>query len=141
MVHDYGPGRQFASVHVEMSAEADVLECHDILDNIERDFFEEIKLHMVVHLDPIVTNDDNVNSFRTWLNCEIKTIDERLTIHDLRMVVGKTHTNVIFDCVIPHNFNMTPQELKTRIGSLISSSYDNYFAVITIDTDFAPISE
>lgn len=141
MVHDYGPGRQFASVHIEMAAEADVLECHDVLDNIERDFFSEINLHMVVHLDPIVTNDDNVNNFRFWLGEEIKTIDERLTIHDLRMVVGKSHTNVIFDCVIPHEFNMTQQELKNSISLLIKKTYPNYFAVITIDTDFAPVNK
>lgn len=140
MVHDYGPGRQFASVHVEMAAEADVLECHDILDNIERDFMEEINLHMVVHLDPIITNDDKVHNFRLWLSDEIKTINKKLSIHDLRMVVGKSHTNVIFDCVVPHEFNMSHSELKHKICTLVQSRYPDYFCVITIDTDFAPIN-
>lgn len=140
MVHDYGPGRQFASVHVEMAAEADVLECHDVLDNIERDFMREINLHMVVHLDPIITNDDKVHNFRLWLSDEIKTINNSLSIHDLRMVVGKTHTNVIFDCVVPHDLNITHSELKHKISTLVQKTYHDYFCVITIDTDFAPIN-
>ncbi|MBQ9948112.1 MAG: cation transporter, partial [Oscillospiraceae bacterium] len=110
MVHDYGPGRIFASVHVEMAAEADVLESHDIIDNIERDFLGE-GLNLVVHFDPIVTSDSAVGDTRREIAEIASKIDERLSIHDLRMVPGPTHTNVIFDCVVPHNFSMTDEEL------------------------------
>lgn len=139
MVHDYGPGRQFASVHVEMAAEADVLESHDVIDNIERDFLENINLHMIVHLDPIVTTSESVNDFRSWLSNNIKTINERLTIHDLRMVEGTTHTNVIFDCVVPHNIGMENKQLKEKIIELVKNEYADYFCVITFDSDFAPV--
>ncbi len=139
MVHDYGPGRQFASVHVEMAAEADILESHDVIDNIERDFFENINLHMIVHLDPIVTSNEHVNDFRSWLSESIKKIDEKLTIHDLRMVQGTTHTNVIFDCVVPHTYKRGNKTLKEEIDILVKSEYPDYFCVITFDSDFAPI--
>ncbi len=141
MVHDYGPGRQFASVHIEMAAEADVLESHDVLDNIERDFLKNINLHMIAHLDPIITSDECVNNFRSWLSENIKTIDDRLTIHDLRMVQGTTHTNVIFDCVIPAEFPMENKELKEKICELVENEYPDYFCVITIDSDFAPVQK
>lgn len=111
MVHDYGPGRQFASAHVEMAGEGDVFASHDLLDNIEQDFLKE-GLVMTLHYDPIVTNDPRVSDMRHWISIHIKEIDPRLTIHDLRTVPGPTHTNVIFDCVRPHDLAMTNDELR-----------------------------
>ena len=139
MVHDYGPGRQFASVHVEMAAEADVLESHDVIDNIERDFLENINLHMIVHLDPIVTSNECVNNFRAWLSENIKTVDKKLTIHDLRMVQGTTHTNVIFDCVVPNELPYDLKVLKEKINDLVHEEHPDYFCVITFDSDFASV--
>ena len=86
MIHDYGPGRKFASVHVEMAAEGDVLKSHDVIDNIERDFLSKDNLNIIVHYDPIVTKDDIVNDFRSWLMEQVKSIDPHLSIHDLRIV-------------------------------------------------------
>ena len=105
MVHDYGPGRLFASVHVEMAAEEDVLKSHDIIDNIEKDFFENDNLHMVIHFDPIVTGDEVVGDIRKYLMEKVKQIDSRLSIHDLRMVPGVSHTNVIH--AVKDNIRMT----------------------------------
>ena len=139
MVHDYGPGRQFASVHVEMAAEADVLESHDVIDNIERDFLSNINLNMIVHLDPIVTSNECVNDFRRWLSENIKMIDKNLTIHDLRMVQGTTHTNVIFDCVVPNSYTAGNKSLKEKIDILVKEQYPDYYCVITFDSDFAPV--
>jgi cation diffusion facilitator family transporter len=139
MVHDYGPGRQFASVHVEMAAEADVLSCHDIIDNMENDFKKNFNLHMIIHYDPVVTNDPSVTNFRHWLSQEIKKIDENLTIHDLRLVPGTTHTNVIFDCVVPHNINISASEITAQIKDIVSDKYPTYRCVITIDASFAAI--
>ncbi|MDD5796263.1 MAG: cation diffusion facilitator family transporter, partial [Oscillospiraceae bacterium] len=119
LVHDYGPGRQFASVHVEMAAEEDVIESHDVLDNIERDFLNE-GLHMIVHFDPIVTSDSKVSNLRKWLSKQVAGIDENLTIHDLRVVPGVTHTNVIFDCVVPFDFNMAEGRLKNKICEIVN---------------------
>lgn len=137
MVHDYGPGRQFASVHVEMPAEADVVESHDILDNIERDFLNNDGLHLIVHFDPISTKDNEVNELRIWIAEKIKSIDKRLSIHDLRVVRGKTHTNVIFDCVIPNDADMSEKELKREISKLVAEEYPSHYCVITIDRSYA----
>ncbi len=136
LVHDYGPGRQFASVHVEMAAEEDVIKSHDVLDNIERDFLNE-GLHMIVHFDPIVTSDSTVSNLRKWLAEQVAGIDENLTIHDLRVVPGVTHTNVIFDCVVPFDFNMTEGQLKNKISEIVNSKYPSYNCIITIDKSFA----
>ena len=137
MIHDYGPGRQFASVHVEMAAEDNVLESHDVIDNIERDFLKNDGLNLIVHFDPIVTGDDTVNDLRCWLMEKVKTIDKNLSIHDMRIVPGTSHTNLIFDCVMPHSLNMTPSELKSKIRNLVNEEYPNYYSVMTIDSCYA----
>ncbi len=137
MVHDYGPGRLFASVHVEMAAENDVLESHDVIDNIERDFLENDGLHMIVHLDPISTKDSLVSELRIWISEQIIYLDERLTIHDLRIVKGPTHTNVIFDCLVPHDMEIGEKEIKNYLRNIIREKYPNYYAVVTIDRSYA----
>lgn len=139
MVHDYGPGRLFASVHVEMAAEEDVLKCHDIIDNIEKDFLEHENLNMVIHFDPIVTSDEVVGDLRKWLSRQVRQIDERMTIHDLRMVPGESHTNMIFDCVVPHEFTLTDSEVKQRLRELVAAEYPGYRCVITVDKSYAAI--
>lgn len=137
MIHDCGPGRKFASVHVEMAAEGDVLKSHDVIDNIERDFLSKDNLNIIVHYDPIVTKDDIVNDFRSWLMEQVKSIDPHLSIHDLRIVPGNSHTNLVFDCVMPHCINMSPSELKAEIRRLVNIKYPNYYCVITIDSSYA----
>ena len=139
MVHDYGPGRQFASVHVEMAAEQNVMECHDIIDTIERDFKKNFNLHMIIHYDPVVTNDPAARDLRRWISDEVKKIDPGLSIHDLRVVPGSTHTNVIFDCVVPHNLSISASEITRRITKTVADKYPGYVCVITIDASFAAI--
>lgn len=139
MVHDYGPGRQFASVHVEVAAEEDILKSHDIVDNIERDFHKSMNLHLVVHMDPIVTGDERVGDMRSWLSEHVPLIHPKLTVHDLRIVPGDTHTNLIFDCVIPHELNGKEAEVKRRIAELVSKEFPQYFCVISIDHSFSVI--
>ncbi len=138
MIHDYGPGRQFGSVHVEMAAENDVLVNHDVIDNIERAFLKS-GLHMIIHFDPIITQNSVVDDLRGWLCEQVKTIHPSLTIHDLRIVPGATHTNVIFDCVVPANLGMKYSELKAAIGRLVVQQYPDHYCVITIDTNFAAL--
>ncbi len=139
MVHDYGPGCQFASVHVEVAAEADVLEMHDMIDNIERACMRDYGLHMVVHMDPIVTADETVGDVRHRLAEKVAEIDSRLTIHDLRMVPGPTHTNLVFDCVVPHDFNMANAELREKISAAARELDPNYICVITVENSFAAL--
>lgn len=136
MVHDYGPGRQFASAHVEMAAEANPLDSHDTLDNIEREFLERDGMHVVLHYDPIVTDDPQVCDLRNWIAQQVKVIDPELTIHDLRCVPGPTHTNVIFDCVRPHGLAMSDDELRDTISGLVKSRHPGYDCVITVDRSY-----
>ena len=139
MVHDYGPGRQFASVHVELAAEDDVMASHELIDDIERDFLKNDRLPVVIHFDPIVTSDAQMGDMRRWLAEAVKTIDPSLTIHDLRMVPGVSHTNLIFDCVTPPGFTISSGRLKEAIGRLVSEKDPGYRCVITVESNFAAV--
>ena len=139
MVHDYGPGCQFASVHVEVAAEGDVIEMHDIIDNIEREISTLYNLHLVIHMDPIVTADDTIGEVRHRLADEVAKIYEELSIHDLRVVVGPTHTNLVFDCVVPHGFKMSNKELREKISAAAKAIDEKYICVVTVESSFAAL--
>ena len=141
MVHDYGPGRCFASVHVEMAAEKDVLESHDIIDNIERDFHDNVNIHLVIHYDPIQTGDRAVGTLRAWVEGQLKTISPQLSMHDFRTVRGPTHTNLIFDVVVPAGFALDDAALRARIQQLAQQKNTQemkYYTVVTVDHSYAP---
>ena len=139
IVHDYGPGRRFASVHVEVAAEEDVIKSHDCIDNIERYFLIEEGLNLIIHMDPIVTENEAVSGLRSLIEREVRGIDLSLSIHDLRVVPGTTHTTVIFDCVVPPSSGISYGEIRKRITSALSSEYENHFAVITFESSYSPI--
>ena len=136
MVHDYGPGRQFASAHVEMAAEADPLESHDLIDNIEQDFKNDDHLIVTLHYDPIVTDDPTVADMRNWINQAVKIIDPRVSIHDLRCVPGPTHTNVIFDCVRPSDLDLSEDQLRRRVTEIVRNHYPRTIPKITVDESY-----
>ncbi|MFQ6858812.1 MAG: cation diffusion facilitator family transporter [Collinsella sp.] len=136
MVHDYGPGRQFASAHVEMAAETDPLESHDTLDNIEQSFKDEDGLIVTLHYDPIVTNDPHVADMRNKINALAQSISPHASIHDLRCVPGPTHTNVIFDSLHPADCGLSPQEFKSRLSALVVEEYPDAVPKITVDEDY-----
>ena len=133
MVHDYGPGQCFASVHAEMDSREDPLLCHDVLDDIERDALRELRVHLVIHYDPIVTDDAELNHMRTFVQETIRAIDPELTLHDFRMVRGAQHTNLIFDLVIPYSLVGKQAELKHRIDARVQQEDRKYYTVITFD--------
>ena len=135
MVHDYGPGRRFASVHVEMDSREDPLVCHDIIDNIERDFAEQEHLRLVVHYDPLVTNDAELTRMRELVTAEVHAIDPRLSLHDFRMVRGPKHTNLIFDLAIPYDLANKKAELKALIDKKVQFENQQYYTVITFDCE------
>lgn len=137
MVHDYGPGQCFASVHAEMDAQANPLLCHDILDDIERDAKEQLHVHLVVHYDPVVTNDRELNRMKTLVEQEVKAIEPTLSIHDFRMVRGVKHTNLIFDLVVPFKFKGREAEFKERIDQKVQFENKKYYTVITFESPFA----
>ena len=139
LVHDYGPGRRFASVHVEMAAEADVMESHEVIDSIERDFLTRRNLHLIVHLDPIVTQDPGLNDLRLWLSQAVTAIHPELTVHDLRLVKGHARSRLIFDCVRPPDLKLSDTELKERLRDIVRKRYPTYACAITVDESYAPI--
>lgn len=135
MVHDYGPGRRFASVHVEMDRELDPLFSHNIIDAIENDFAEKENMHLVIHYDPMVTDDETVNEAKKLIEAIVRHLNDRLSIHDFRLVEGPMHTNVIFDLVVPFELEPQAEELKNGIVRLLRESHPDYNAVIHIDSD------
>jgi len=120
VVHNYGPSKYFATVHAEVDAKQDILLCHDLIDNIERDFARDLDINLVIHLDPVVTDDKEINKLRDRVTLIINSIDERLSMHDFRIVKGKTHTNLIFDVVVPVDFEIQFKELINRIEKSIN---------------------
>lgn len=134
MVHSYGVGTTIASLHVEVDGSADIFKTHDAIDNIEKELFSEYGIQCTVHMDPIVTDDDAVNSMRIMVAKIVEEIDESWQIHDFRMVVGETHTNLIFDTVIPFECKMKSSDASQLISDRITEKLGkSYFAVITID--------
>lgn len=136
VVHNYGPSRYFATVHVEVDAKQDILICHDMIDNIERDFAEDFDINLVIHLDPIVTDDEEINHLKYLTNNIVKSIDEKLSMHDFRVVKGTTHTNLIFDVVVPVDLEIKTKELVNEIEKSIQEENETYYTVITIDKNY-----
>ena len=136
MVHDYGPGRRFASIHVEMDCRQDPLQCHEIIDNLERECFESHGIHLVIHYDPVVTNDPELDRMRELVRKILKTLDSRLEIHDFRMVVSPGHTNLIFDMAVPADLTKRQKELKSQLDQALNqSAQTTYYTVITFDLE------
>lgn len=134
MVHDYGPGQRFASVHVEMDMREDVLTCHTIIDDIERQVLDSHGIHLVIHYDPVVTDDEELNRMRSSVDKVLKSIDSRISIHDFRMVRGDTHTNLIFDMILPYDLDDQRQQIKRQLDAAINLGDTQYYTVITFDT-------
>lgn len=135
MVHDYGPGNIFATLHVEFPAEVDVIEAHDVMDNIEHYFLQEEQLLMTIHYDPIVM-DENTAYLREFLTKTAKELDEKLTIHDVRLVPGNTHMNIVFDCVKPAGFTLSDKEIREYIKAKVRELDDKYFCVIKMEQSY-----
>ncbi len=136
IVHDYGPGRVMVSLHAEVSARGDLLEIHDEIDNIEQQLRHELGCLATIHMDPIVTDDALTNETRARVETLVRGIDDRISIHDFRMVTGPTHTNVIFDAVVPYGFPLADHEVEERIHEGVRALDGNYFAVVQIDKSY-----
>ena len=135
IVHDYGPGRQMISLHAEVPAEGNIMELHDVIDNIENELRETLGCEATIHMDPVVTSDEHVSETKAAMVSLIKAIDEDLSIHDFRMVSGGTHTNLIFD--IPFGFRLTDEELLTEVLQSVHEHFgDNYYVVTKIDHSY-----
>ena len=134
MVHDYGPGQRFASMHVEMDQQADPLECHELIDNLERECLKLHRVHLVLHYDPVVTGDEEQDRLRGVVEDILHQEDGRISIHDFRMVRGKGHTNLIFDAALPPELMQDKKNIKRRLDEALNASGETtYYTVVTFD--------
>lgn len=137
VVHDYGPGRLLISLHAEVPASHDVMALHDMIDNIETELSEALHCEAVIHMDPIADDDAEVSRLRVAVSALVHEIDPRLSIHDFRMVAGPTHTNLIFDAVLPYEVDIDPEDLRHRIASAVRTMENgNFFAVVKVERSY-----
>lgn len=134
-VHNYGEGKCFASVHCEVPAERDILESHDVIDNIERDFQRDLGIHLVIHLDPIVTGDERTNHLREQVGKLLQVVYPGTAMHDFRVVWGVTHSNVVFDMAVPFSLKESDAQIKGRMDQAVKTLDPSYRTVITIDRE------
>ena len=135
VVHNYGPGNTIASFHAEVDGSVDVFVTHDIIDTVEKRLYNELGIQATIHMDPIVTDDEQVNALRERVKAALKEIDERLGMHDFRFVAGQTHSNLIFDVTVPFEIKESDEKIKELISSKISELDPSYFTVLTIDRE------
>lgn len=133
IVHDYGPGRVMISLHAEVPGNGDIFVLHDKIDLIERELKEKLGCEAVIHMDPIEVDNELVKTVRKQVADQLKNVEETLTIHDFRMVTGPTHTNLIFDIVVPYNIKFTDEEIIKQVQEQVQQLDSSYIAVINID--------
>jgi divalent metal cation (Fe/Co/Zn/Cd) transporter len=136
IVHDYGPGRVMISLHGEVPGNGDIFALHDTIDHIERELKEKLNCDAVIHMDPIATDDETVNQLKEKIVQGLKQFNPDLTLHDFRIVQGPTHTNVIFDVVVPNTCPKTAEEVRTEVEKLVRASGENFYPVIQIDRSY-----
>ncbi len=134
MVHDYGPGQRFATLHVEMDQRADPLECHELIDDMERECMQSHNIHLVIHYDPVVVDDPEQDRLYEEALAVLREIDCRMSIHDFRMVKGKGHTNLIFDIALPLELTGKEQQIHSTLEAALSAQEGmDIYTVLTFD--------
>ncbi len=133
MVHNYGPAHFIASFHAEVDGKKDIYLLHDMIDNLERNIKERLGISCTIHMDPIVTDDETVIAFKSFLVETMTEDDILLPIHDFRVVVGESHTNLIFDVVIPYEYHLSENDVCTKIAKAVEDKNPNCYCVITVD--------
>ena len=143
MIHDYGPGSRLVSFHLEMDAKDDVMRSHDVIDRIERDLLVEDGLIATIHFDPVVTGDPHADELKAFLQREVEELAPLANIHDLRIVPGPTHTNVIFDCAVPAEYMTDKQhrgvKLVNALRNAVQAKWPDHFCVIKLEPDLSLI--
>lgn len=135
IVHNYGPGHIIAALHVEVDGKRDVFLSHDMIDTIEQRLRRECGIEATIHMDPIVTDDAEINALRERVTECVREIDQAVRIHDFRMVRGVTHSNLIFDVAVPFELSLSDAAVKERVADLVSRIDPSFFAVITVDRE------
>ena len=137
VVHNYGPGKIFVSIHIEVDADGDLMESHDLIDNIERDISKKLHVVMTAHMDPILRNDPLTDRFNVLMRETAEKYEGIGNLHDLRVVKGPTHTNIIFDVVVKPGCALSHEELKEIFQKAADGEGENYYVVINFDNDYA----
>ncbi len=136
VIHNYGVHNDFITVHVEIDASMDMVKAHDLIDNIENDFKRETGTDLTIHMDPVVLGNEKVDKLKEIVTTKIKEFDSELQIHDFRIVEGTTHTNILFDCVVPYEKNYTEEEIELYLERNIKSEDETYYYVVEIDRPY-----
>lgn len=137
ILHDYGPGRRFLSLHAEVPMDCDILFVHDVIDNIEIEIYKNFGIETVIHMDPIDTRDERINFIKAEVTRLLGELGEGMKSHDYRIVPGNTHTNVLFDIVVPADTKTDTEALKLAVSTAITAIDPLYRCVIKIDRDYA----
>ena len=135
IAHNYGPNRYFVSVHVEVDASVDIMKSHELIDGIEKDMLKH-GVNMVIHMDPVIVNDERVENLKTLVREELKAIDPQLNFHDFRVVWGENNVNVIFDLVTPYGYGIKDEQLVTALIDRIKARDPKISLIITMDKDY-----
>ena len=136
VVHNYGPGRVMISLHAEVSDKSELMQTHDLIDNIERELMHRLGCIAVIHMDPIAQDDQNTRILKERVITAVKCFDERVTVHDFRTVPGTTHTNLVFDVCAPYSLSLSDNEIVNNISDIIKQTLgENYNCVIDVDRD------
>lgn len=134
MVHDYGPGQRFASLHVEMDCREDPMDCHELIDDMERECLRSHNVHLVIHYDPVVIDDPVLTALKAKVQCLLQAKDSRLSLHDFRMVPGKRHMNLVFDVALPRDLKDQAEALRGWVEDTLNAEGDMvYHVIITFD--------
>ena len=138
IVHNYGPGRVMVSLHAEVDGDGELFHLHDLIDNIERELGEKMSCMVTIHLDPIDTHNPLLDQLKKTALQAVQSVDERCSIHDVRLVSGPSHNNLIFDILVPHDLKMADEEIKTKVSAQIPDTVDGarILPVIDVDRDF-----
>ena len=141
VIHNYGPGKTFITVHVEVDSDGDILESHDMIDNIERDFMTDLNLSVTIHMDPIQVNDPLTNELQECTLSVLMEINPSVKFHDFRIVKGSTHINVLFDIVVPHKNKLTDEEILRELIKVLKEEYEKITnievnIIINIDKEY-----
>lgn len=136
VIHNYGAGKFMMSLHAEVSADSDILAAHDEIDLIEKQLSEHFNCTAVIHMDPIVTDNEEINRTKTFVSEAVSSINPDLSIHDFRMVTGPTHTNLIFDLVVPFDFKIPDEDILAAVKTLINQHNETYYVVATVEKSF-----
>lgn len=136
IVHDYGPGRQIISLHAEVPADGDILELHDVVDSVERELAATMGCLTTIHMDPVVSDGGITAALREKVTALVHLIEPKINIHDFRIVPGPTHTNVIFDAVVPYDCYLSDKEVAHRIREAVRTLDGNYYAVVEVEKSY-----